>query len=242
MHDIDPDIRLDRLVNECPSLTSALEQLGLDFCCGGIRRLSDACAERGLDVGEVTADLREIAVAVGVGADEAPWARMSVLQLVDHIEATHHRYLWDELPRLADLVDTVVDAHAAQHPDLLAVRDTLATLSCELVPHLQREETEVFPMLRRLATAEELPVSACGSIGGPISILLDDHEVVGELLATLRELTDHYRPPGDGCASCWTLYDALRSLEADIHLHVHTENNVLFPAVASIERRLAAAG
>ena len=30
----------------------------------------------------------------------SPWTTMAAGELVDHIEATHHRYLWQELPRL----------------------------------------------------------------------------------------------------------------------------------------------
>jgi regulator of cell morphogenesis and NO signaling len=160
--------------------------------------------------------------------------RRRVAQLVDHIEATHHRYLWDELPRLADLIDTVLDAHAPRHPELLAISDTFATLRAEIEPHLQREETEVFPMLRRLVAAEEPPAISCRSVGEPLTGLLDDHDVVVELVATLRELTDGYRPPDDSCATYWTLYDALRSLDTDTQLHVRMENEVLFPAAVRV--------
>ena len=69
----------------------------------------------------------------------------------------------------------------------------------------------------------------------PISALLVEHYRAGQLLATLRRLTDGYRPPADGCASYRTCYAALAELEADIHLHVHKENNVLFPAVIALE-------
>ena len=43
--------------------------------------------------------------------------------------------------------------------------------------------------------------------------------------------------PADGCASYQALYEGLAELEADTHLHVHKENNVLFPAVVALEER-----
>ena len=58
------------------------------------------------------------------------------------------------------------------------------------------------------------------------------------LLVRLRELTHGYTSPADGCTSYEMLYRGLAELEADTHLHVHKENNVLFPMVAWIERRL----
>lgn len=238
MHDIAPDSRLADVVTSHPPLARELERLGLDYCCGGLRKLSEACDELGLDPVRVARDLRAVASSLDEGPAE--WALMGLSQLVDHLESTHHRYLWDELPRIAGLVDKVVAAHAARHPELHAVADTFAALHAELVPHLQTEETVLFPMIRELATADELPSFHCGSVANPISVMLREHDQAGELLLTLREVTDGYRAPDDGCPTYWTLYDALARLEADTHLHVHKENNLLFPAVTSVERRLVA--
>ncbi len=61
------------------------------------------------------------------------------------------------------------------------------------------------------------------------------HDRAGELLARLRKLTDDYKVPADACASYRALFDGLAELEVDTHLHVHKENNVLFPAVVAEE-------
>jgi regulator of cell morphogenesis and NO signaling len=61
-------------------------------------------------------------------------------------------------------------------------------------------------------------------------MLVDEHTALGSQLARLRELTDGYRTPADGCASYRLLYDRLAALESDTHMHIHLENNVLFPA------------
>ncbi len=238
MHDIAPHSRLADVVTYHPPLARELERLGLDYCCGGLRKLSEACEELGLDPDRVAGELRTVAAAADDGPAE--WAMMGLSQLVDHLETTHHRYLWDELPRIAGLVEKVVAAHAERHPELYAVADTFHALHAELVPHLQKEETVLFPMIRELATADELPSFQCGSVANPISEMLREHDQAGELLLTLREITGEYRAPDDGCSTYWTLYDALAHLEADTHLHVHKENNLLFPAVTSVERRLVA--
>lgn len=179
-----------------------------------------------------------------IGTEGAPGGPdPDVGELVDHIESTHHRYLWDVLPRLVDLADEVMTVHAERHPELYAVRDTVMVLRSELEPHLQREETDVFPVLRQLAD-DGPPSSSTGGVGVDelIASLVDDHDVAAELLATLRELTDSFRPPHGGCASYWTLYDALRALDADMYVHVHLENDVLFPSAAALERRRAGLG
>lgn len=65
-----------------------------------------------------------------------------------------------------------------------------------------------------------------------------EHIVVGELLEQLRTLTHGYQAPEGTCASTQALMAGLAELEADTHLHVHKENNHLFPAVTAIEERL----
>jgi regulator of cell morphogenesis and NO signaling len=79
------------------------------------------------------------------------------------------------------------------------------------------------------------PAFPCGSIRNPIRVMLAEHDTAGELLATLRSLTGGYVTPADGCASYQMLYAGLAELEADTHLHIHKENNVLFPAVVTLE-------
>ena len=231
---IDPATPLGVIVTDHPALASRLERLGLDYCCGGRRRLGDACAERGLDVAAVVDDL-------SAGAALAPpeaWASMGPAELVDHIEATHHVFLHAELPRIEALVEKVESVHGERHPELAFVRATFDELALELEPHLAREEQILFPMVRELAAAADdgpSPVFGCGSLANPIRVMLVDHDRAGELLAQLRGLTLGYVAPQDGCASYRVLYAALAALEADTHLHVHKENNVLFPAVLELE-------
>ena len=104
-----------------------------------------------------------------------------------------------------------------------------------------KEERVLFPMIRELATSTGAPAFHCGSLRNPISVMLREHEAVGDLLATLRRLTDGYTPPADGCASYMACFAAMEELEADTHLHIHKENNLLFPLVVELEAERAAA-
>ncbi len=228
------DTTLADIVTARPSLARPLEARGLDYCCGGSATLAEACDAHQLDVTAVLADL-----AADTAAEPAPtWATMSVGELVDHLEGAHHVYLWAEMPRLAALVAKVVSVHGERHPELSAIAACYATLRADLEPHLSKEETVLFPMIRELAAAGSVPSFHCGSLRNPISVMLAEHDTVGELLAQLRELTGGYEAPADGCASYQALFAGLAELEADTHLHVHKENNVLFPAVVAREQEL----
>ena len=232
---ITEDTTLGAIVNVDPSLARQLERRGLDYCCGGTRTIAAACAEHGIDAATVVAELD----AARTARPAPDWASMGLVELVDHIEATHHRYLWDELPRLNTLMDKVVAVHGARHPELTGVAACLDAIRGDLEPHLATEERVLFPMIRTLATVDEAPVFHCGTLQNPISVMLREHDAVGSLLADLRRVTDGYSSPSDGCVSYRLLYEGLAELEADTHLHVHKENNVLFPMVLRRQADLA---
>jgi regulator of cell morphogenesis and NO signaling len=235
--EIDPAMTLGALVNAHPELARQFEQRGLDYCCGGGQSLADACASRGLDSAAIVCEL-----AAATGAARArDWSTMSAVELVDHIVATHHRFLWDEMPRLSELVAKIVAVHGQRHPELHAVAACYAEIRADLEPHMLREERVLFPMIRELVAAKVSPTFHCGTLRNPISVMLREHDAVGELLARLRKLTAAYQPPVDGCASYVACYAALEELEADTHLHIHKENNLLFPLVLRMETELSPA-
>ena len=225
------------IVTARPSLARSLEARGLDYCCGGGTTLEDACVAGQLDTDSVLADLTADA---GASDETAPdWATMSVAELVDHLEGTHHRYLWSEMPRLSALAEKVLSVHGERHPELAEIATCYATIRADLEPHLTKEERVLFPMVRELAAASTAQEFHCGSLSNPISVMLNEHDTVGELLARLRDLANGYRTPADCCASYDALFTGLAEMEADTHLHIHKENNVLFPAVIALEQRLS---
>jgi regulator of cell morphogenesis and NO signaling len=64
-----------------------------------------------------------------------------------------------------------------------------------------------------------------------------DHEATAACLERIAELTDEYAVPEDACASYRSMLERLDALERDTHVHVHKENNVLFPmAKSQLER------
>lgn len=236
MNTIDETTSLGDLVTAHPELARQLERLGLDYCCGGARSLAAACTERGLDAPAVAGQLAD--AITGGGAED--WSTMGAAELVDHLEVTHHRYLHEELPRLSALVAKIVTVHGERHPELTAIAACYEEIRADLEPHLMKEERILFPMIRELAVATGPTSFHCGSLRNPISVMLSEHDAVGALLARLRHLTGDYVPPADGCASYLACFAGLAELEADTHLHIHKENNLLFPQVVRLEAELAA--
>ena len=216
---LDPSRTLGELVAERAARARVFEQRGIDYCCHGQRSLRDAAAEAGVDLPALVAQL----ASLDGGADgEDATATMDVDELIDHIVATHHQYLYEEMPLLEELATKVATVHGERHPELLAVDRLVRAIRDDLDPHLAEEEETVFPAIRRhLATGEPVP-------GDLLNRLRDDHEAVGALLAEVRLASGDHAVPDDGCASYRSLYERLAHLETDTFRHIHLENNVLF--------------
>ncbi len=233
-----PDVTVGTLVADRPHRSRVFEELGIDYCCGGRKPLEEACRTRGLDVGEVLERIR--AADQEPAADDRDWTRAPMAELADHIEQTHHVYLHGELPRLTQLVGKVAAVHGPRRPDLVEIERVFLGLRDELESHMMKEEQVLFPIIRRLEAAGTAEVFHCGSVNNPISVMEHEHDDAGRALARLNELTGGYVPPEDACGTWRAMLDGLHTLERDLHLHIHKENNILFPRASRREAELAA--
>lgn len=230
---IDVNTTLGDLVIADPRRTRILERLGIDYCCHGQRSLAEASAEAGLDPSEVATSL-----ALPDPPPPQSWQQLENAALAHDIVDTHHAYLWAEMPRLQALVDKVHGVHGAQHPELERVRAAYTEAVADLDPHMTREERVLFPAISKLEKAQAPVDLPFASLAEPINEMLAEHDVVGELFKQIRALTGGYAVPDDACGSYRAMLAGLEEMELDIHEHVHKENNILFPRVLEMERRI----
>ena len=215
------------LVAEQPTRSRVFEELGIDYCCGGKLSLAEACARKGLDPDEVS---RRLASAEFV-EQETDWRAAPLAALCDHIVSTHHAFLHRELPRLRGLLTKLARVHGERHPEL---RDTLAVFgpfADELTAHMTKEERVLFPLIAGL---ESGAVPRTPDVLQPIAVMEAEHDAAGRALEELGWLTDGYAVPADGCGTYRAAMAGLAELEADMHAHVHKENNILFPRAARL--------
>lgn len=223
------------VVARYPTLSRVFDEAGIDYCCGGKKTMDEVCRENGLDSHTFLATLEESAL-VSAGESVADAAAMSLTELTDHIEQTHHTYLRSEFPRLDSMTEKVVSVHGERNSRLHQIRETLLALITELSNHMMKEEQTLFPMMRQLDASKTTPTFPCGSLANPIREIESEHIQAGSALEKLRELADGYTPPDWACNTYRAMLDALIHLEHDLHLHIHKENNVLFPRTLEMER------
>ena len=231
---------IGQLVAERPERGRLFEKLGIDYCCGGRTSLNEACAKRGLDPDEVRAQLRASDACPVVGA-EPDWATASLSHLADHIETTHHRLMRAELPRAAALVSKVARVHGQRHPQLLELRRVFEEFALDLLAHMDKEDSVLFPRIRRVE-ASPGPADVAPALDQPVRAMMTEHDEAGRALSRMRALTNGYAPPLDACGTYRVMLSALRDIETDMHTHVHKENNILFPRALKAATRGPACG
>jgi regulator of cell morphogenesis and NO signaling len=224
---------------ELPGCTREFEKLGIDYCCGGNRTLDQACVEAKLPIDEVLERLKQSAEAAKKTDSAEGWQQAPLADLIANINATHHVFVRSECPRIVALTDKVAGVHGKNHPELLQVQQLFAALSEELAVHLMKEEQILFPYITLLeesaVAGEPAPPAMFGTVMNPIGMMMREHDGAGEALRALRKATSDYTLPEEACISYRTLYLALQDFEADLHQHIHKENNILFPRAAAME-------
>ena len=237
MH-ITRDMTVAELATTRPATIRVFQKHHIDFCCGGKIPLGDAAERHAIDADLLLAELN---AATSSREDDTAWERASLTALVEHIQERFHAPLREELPRLAAMVAKVVSRHGNRLPDtLLPLESTFEGLRQELLAHMHKEDAILFPAI----VALEAGASARGAqwtwISQPIDVMEAEHDQAGAALAALRAITSDYTPPADACPTFRGLYHGLADLEATMHLHVHLENNVLFPRAEALARERSA--
>lgn len=214
-----------------PAAARVFEDLGIDYCCGGNRSLSAACASANVAV-ETVLGLLETSQPP---SETRAWNHAPLSDLTRHIVEHHHGFVRLESPRILSLLDKVSTKHGPAHPELSQISELFASLASELEEHMKIEEYILFPYIESLTCAAE-PTACFASVESPIQVMVDDHESAGAILSKIHALTGGYQPPADACAAFQTLYRKLEEFERDLHWHVHLENNILFPRAIAAEQ------
>ncbi len=231
-------VKVDKTVRELaletPNATRVFEKFGIDYCCGGKRSLAEACSSAGLQASEV---LKALEAEGSCPAESAP--PDSLAGLAEYIVRKHHKFTREEIARLQALLAKVCSVHGTKHPELLTIQELFAGLSQELTMHLMKEENVLFPYIIRMEEAirkhEGFRRPPFGTVQNPVRMMSQEHDGASEVLRKIRKESNTFNAPADACSSYRTLYEALQGFEADLHQHIHLENNVLFPRAIEVE-------
>lgn len=232
-------ISLEQTISEIaahtPSSIRVFETLGIDYCCGGKRSLTEACERGGLGIDSVV-KLLDDAERNARLSGQTQWIDSPLSAVIAEIVDRHHSYVKREIPRLIGLAAKVANRHGANHPEVIEIQQVFTALGEELTMHLVKEEQILFPYIKGMAASGRPPASCFITVEAPIANMVAEHEDAGALLDRLRELSSNYQTPEGACLSFQALYQGLDEFERDLHQHIHLENNILFPRAIEMER------
>jgi regulator of cell morphogenesis and NO signaling len=211
---------------------------GIDYCCGGQKSLEEACADANVPVDKVRAELETLSKKRSDKPQE-DFTAMSPDALTRYIEEVHHRYTEDAVEYIGNNMIRLVSVHGNQHPELLEVQKVFGDMRGSLVVHMKKEEFMLFPYIRKMVTAgKDTGAPVFGTVASPIAVMMHEHDDDGERLRQLSTLTNGYTPPNDACNTYRATYAAMKELDEDLRVHIHLENNILFPAALELEKEI----
>lgn len=201
------------------------KKAGIDFCCGGRQKFGEACSERGIGEAKLIAEIQQIT--------EQPqnefmnFKNWDPVFLADYIVNTHHKFVLKNLPDLVFYTSKIADVHGEHHPELVEIASLFEKINAELLQHLKNEEEVLFPAIKEVVSSggEE----AKKTIVSEITRMFGEHDFAGGAMDEINRISAAYKVPDDGCNTYRVAFKMLEQFEDDLHVHVHLENNILFP-------------
>jgi regulator of cell morphogenesis and NO signaling len=228
---------IGKLVAEDYRTAEVFAKHGIDFCCKGDQTIEAVCRKKNLEADSVVADLNKIVTEkTGENIDFKSWP---LDLLADYIEKKHHRYVEQKTPLITQYLTKVCQVHGKAHPELIDIAQLFSSSSHALAAHMKKEELVLFPYIRKMTSgSRSLLPPHFGTVENPIEMMKEEHDMEGERFRMISKLTSGYTPPAEACNTYRVTYALLKEFEQDLHLHIHLENNILFPGAIEFEERL----
>ncbi|NJB81530.1 iron-sulfur cluster repair di-iron protein [Wenyingzhuangia aestuarii] len=210
----------------------------IDFCCNGDRTIAQACEKKRLNVKKILEELNNLPNSnVDHITDFQSW---DLDLLADYIQKKHHRYVVAKIPEISQYLKKVATVHGQHHPELLEIRDLFLASAEELTAHMQKEEAIVFPFAKQIAMVKGNPIEKpfFETLENPIDCMKHEHDNEGERFRKIAALSNDYTPPKEACNTYKVVFAMLKEFEEDLHMHIHLENNILFPKAIALEKEI----
>jgi len=234
------DKTIGEIVTEDYRAAKIFEAYKIDFCCNGNKKFNEVCRSKNLNPEKLTNEINSVIKQNDNGTmDFSSWP---LDLLADYIEKKHHRYIEERTPEIKQLLEKLCQIHGSNHPELFNIRDQFNQSAGALAIHMKKEELILFPYTRKVVASkqrnEKVTLPQFGSVESPIQAMMSEHNIEGERFREIAKLSDNYKTPADGCNTYKVTFSLLKEFEDDLHLHIHLENNILFPGAIKLEKEI----
>jgi regulator of cell morphogenesis and NO signaling len=219
------DLKIGEIVTEDFRSAEIFKNAGIDFCCGGNQSLENACNDKKLEISMIENQLKELENSTPDSTHN--FKEWNLDFLIDYIVNTHHKTVLKLLPQLSFYTQKIADVHGSNHPELIEIATLFSEINMELLQHLKAEEEVLFPAIKELLKSNS--ASSKETIVSEITRMAKEHEFAGGAMDKINVISKNYSVPEDGCNTYTVTYKLLEQFEDDLHIHVHLENNILYP-------------
>ncbi len=222
---------LGDIVAEYPGAARKFNECGIDYCCHGNRSLKEALMDKDVNddnfIGELNKDYDKF---LNSNENYIDWRNEDPRKLINHIVDTHHKFTFEILKELDELILKVTKVHYEHAPEqLLVVHKLFGELKIDLEEHLIKEEKDLFPMIFKYLDTKDSKER--DDIFAYIGVIESEHRGAGHILSDLYRETDGYKLPEWACTTFKLVYMKLQELEKDLYIHIHKENSILFKMI-----------
>lgn len=236
---ISKNMTVGEIVAKNVAFAEIFEKYGIDFCCGGDVSFAEICEKNNLDAEKIIAELQNLPEKQSADHD---FENFDLGDLADYIVDVHHTFVRENIPRMDEYLGKICRVHGENHPELFEVLENYKAVREELLAHMPKEENVLFPYIHRLVDAEKNNIAPAkppfGTVKNPIRMMEMEHDNAGDATKNIRNLTNNFTLPADACNSYRITFELLENFEKDLHVHIHLENNILFPKTIALEEKL----
>ena len=168
----------------------------------------------------------------------ADTAVLDVEALLADVVETHHAYLRQQLQRVDAVAADIIGFSGADEPVLTEIRQLVGGLRSCIEAQLDREEQQLFPMLRRLGTQTHVTKCHAGMIRSRIMMAERDLARIRGVIMRLHDLAQEHLSPAGACEACHDLLALTSAMLTDLREHTRKESEVLFPWAVAREAAL----
>lgn len=233
-----PNKKLSDVINLNVRAISVFDKYNFDYCFNGNKSIRDVCKEKNVNPRILIDELKNVSDDFQVDKF-ADW-RLDFL--IEYILNNHHQYIHKMIPVISDLVRKISDELGEKYSDIISIARTFSVVYKDLKQHMLKEEQILFPYIKQLVSLKDSGNKSekpyFGMIENPIGMMNSDHKNALDEFYNLQKITNNFTSPENANDTVTILFNKLKDFGKDLHLHIHLENNILFPKSIALEKEM----
>lgn len=230
--------RLSDILLKNIEAASVFEKYNINYCTNGNNTLDEACGKAEVKPAEVITELNRLNGKYSNDIKSNEW---SLDFLCEYIVSNHHTYIRKTFKELLKQLKAILKTknNSVQNEEI--IKD-FEKLNRDFEIHMQKEEKLLFPYIKRLVDSEysetEFEIAPFGLIKKPIAVIKKEHLSAIGKVNSLRNICFEIKKIKTENNIKKTFCKIFKDFEYDFHIHLHLENNLLFPKALLLERKI----